>query len=120
MATDILSADLGLEGILSPAEEGPALPGPRPMAYGLASEPASARHFDLGGLSQMIDQALAPKGIEERLLAPGVFKRNLRGAYEKLSASRHEAFRRLAQDDLAPIMEDEELYQLYAGLLVGS
>ncbi|MDR2387527.1 MAG: hypothetical protein LBE80_08100 [Deltaproteobacteria bacterium] len=120
MAIDILNPNLGLQGVMEATVDLPSLPEAKPFSSNVISETGLAKHFDLSGSAQFIDRALVPLGLDEELLRPVVFKQNLAKAYEALKASRKPEFRRFAREDLQPLMEDDELYGLYASMLIGS
>jgi hypothetical protein len=115
---DILNPNLGLQNLLDPASERLSLPEARQFASNVVPETGLERHFELVGVARLIDQALIPTGVDERLLRPEVFRRNLREAFETLKDSRKPEVRKFVRDVLSPILEDEELYELYASLLV--
>ncbi|MDR2366681.1 MAG: hypothetical protein LBF58_01005 [Deltaproteobacteria bacterium] len=120
MAIDILNPNVGLQGVLEATFEQPSLPEAKPFSNNVVNETGLGKHFDLNGSAQFIDRALVPMGVDEELLRPQIFKQNLAKAFEALKSSRKPEFRRFARDDLAPIMEDDELYNLYSSLLIGS
>jgi type III secretion protein X len=119
MAIDILNPSLGLQGFLEPLAEEPHLPGAKPLASNVLNETSLSQHFRLEGMAQTIERGLVPHLPDERLLRPDIFKRNLKGAFEKLKSSRQPQIRKFVRDDLAPLMEDAELYEVLAGLLLG-
>jgi type III secretion protein X len=119
MAIDILNPSLGLQGFLEPLAGEPHLPGVKPLASNVLVETSLAQHFGLESMSQTIERGLVPLVPDEKLLRPDVFKRNLKGAFDRLKSSRQPQIRKFVRDDLAPIMEDAELYDLLAGLLIG-
>jgi type III secretion protein X len=119
MALDILNVNIGLQSFLEPTGETRPLPEARVLPQNVVNETGLDRHFDLTGLTQLIDKALTPLGVDERLLRPEVFRRNLTAARDKLKDGRQKEIRAFVRDDLAPLLEDGELYVLYASLLVG-
>ncbi|MDR2302067.1 MAG: hypothetical protein LBF38_08525 [Deltaproteobacteria bacterium] len=120
MAIDILNPNVGLQGILEPTVEQSRLPEAKPFSSNVVTETGLGKHFDLSGSAQFIDRALVPMGVDEELLRPQVFKANLAKAFEALKSSRKPEFRKFAREDLAPIMEEDELFQLYSSMLIGN
>jgi type III secretion protein X len=118
MAIDLLNVNLGLQSFLDPAAESRPLPEAKVLPQNVVSESGLNRHFDLTGVAQLIDRALTPTGVDEKLLRPEVFWSNLAAARDKLKDSRKQPIRAFLREDLAPILEDGELYDLYASLLV--
>jgi type III secretion protein X len=109
MAIDILNPNLGLQGVLDPVFDQPSLPEARPLPSNVVAETGLAKHFDLTGMAQLIDRALIPGDIDEELLRPDIFRRNLAKAHDILKSSADPKHRRFARDDLAPILEDGDL-----------
>lgn len=120
MSIDILNPNLGLLGVLDPAAGDPKLPEARPLPSSAAPETWLERLFNLRGSAQAIDRALMPKVPDPDLLRPDVFRRNLAEAFEVLASIRQPEVRRFVREDLAPMMEDAAVFELYAGLLVSS
>jgi hypothetical protein len=120
MAIDnILNVNLGLQSILEPAGEAPGLPEPGTLPSNMVPETGLERHFDLEGVDRTVDRLLTPKDVPARVLRSDVFRGALGGALESLKEVRQPDVRRFVRDDLAPILEAGELYDLYASLLVG-
>ena len=120
MAIDILNPNLGLLGVLEPAIERPSLPEARPLPSSAIPERGLDKLFDLPVAAQIIDLALTPEVPDPDLLRPEVFRRNLSEAFEALGSASEREIRRFVREDLAPMMEDGAVYELYAGLLVSS
>ncbi|MDR2441945.1 MAG: hypothetical protein LBE31_00300 [Deltaproteobacteria bacterium] len=120
MAIDILNPNIGLQGVLDPTIEQSNIPQFQLLPSNALTETSLARHFALTNSQQLIDRSLIPVDIDQELLMPEAFKRNLASAYELLKSSRKPELRRFAREDLANIIEDDELYKIYSGLLVGS
>jgi hypothetical protein len=118
MANDLLNPRLGLSGLLDPLFGASHLPDARPLAANAAFETGLAQHFNFDGSERILEAALAPKLRDDELLRPDVFRRNLRRAFAKLKNSRDPNARGFLREDFTAMMEDGELLDVYAGLLL--
>jgi type III secretion protein X len=118
MTIDILNPRLGLQDVLAPVGDELHLPAARSLASNVVGDTGLAQHFNFEGSAQIIERALTPLLHDERLLRPDIFKGNLRRSFESLKSSRRPEVRRFVREDLAPMMEDDELYAVYEGLLL--
>jgi hypothetical protein len=120
MAIDnILNVNLGLQAFLEPTGDVSGLPEPGNIPSNMVPETGLARHYDLDGVDRMVERLLTPRDIPSRVLRPEVFRVALSDALESLKEVRQPDVRRFVRDDLAPILEAGQLYDIYAGLLVG-
>jgi type III secretion protein X len=120
MAIDILNPNLGFSGVLEPAADRPGLPEARPLPSSAIPESGLSILFNLSGVAQAIDRALTPEVPDPDLLRPDVFRRNLSNAFEALGKAKRSEIRRFVREDLAPMMEEADLYELVSCLLVSS
>ncbi|MDR0356174.1 MAG: type III secretion protein [Deltaproteobacteria bacterium] len=119
MAIDLLNPSLGIQGILEPLIDEARLPEARPLVSNASAEKGLDNLFDLSGTDLQIDAALRPDLADDETLRPDVFKRGLREAYELLKTNRHPDVRNFVRQDLAPLMENGELFETYLSLLIG-
>jgi type III secretion protein X len=120
MAVNLLDPNFGIQNILPPPDnEETRLPGSLPLPQTATSETGLAELFRLSTSHSLILGSLQPQVPDEELLRPDVLNRNLESAFEALTGVRHPDVRRFVRDDLGPLLEDRQLFQAYAGLMVG-
>ncbi|MDR1577779.1 MAG: hypothetical protein LBT86_06105 [Deltaproteobacteria bacterium] len=115
---ELLNLNVGFQDILPPPDKDYHLPTARPLATNVIAESSLASLFQLVSSDWLIDRALSPELSNPDLLRPEIFRDNLKGAFQELANSRNPDVRRFVNNDLEPLMANNEILSIYCGLLV--
>jgi type III secretion protein X len=118
MSLKIFDPSVGVQTVLEPRSDDARLPEARPLSTGITGETGLADLFKMPTFSVNLKEALRPEILDDDLLRPGVIRKNLREASERLRDSRSSDVRRFVRDDLDPLLDDTQLLATYVGLLL--
>lgn len=120
---NILNSSLGIQSIMDtmPSQESASngMLHARPLATTVIHEAGLDEVYSPATAESLLQKALCPDVGDGEMLQPEVFRANLKASMEDLGLSRDPAVRDFVKQDLAPLLENNELLQAYTGLMVG-
>lgn len=114
----LLDGHLGIQGVLD-ARDMPRMPEARPLPSTALREAGLEELFGTPTTNKFLEQALCPSVGDGSILQPAEFSAALKDALESLKNSTRPEVRSLLSGEIAPLLENETLMQVYTGLLVG-
>lgn len=118
MNLKIFDPSIGVQAVLEPRADDARLPEARPLFTTATPESGLADFFKMPTFAGGLIDSLRPVIADESLLRPDVILKNLKELRERLKDNKSPDVRRFVRDDLGPLLDDTQLLQTYAGLLL--
>ncbi len=114
----ILDTNLGIQDVL-PSLDTQSMPGARPLPQTSIREAGLEALFHATTTSSLLESALTPNVGDGTILTPAIFSETLRSCCSTLKDVKNPDVHSFVAGELEPLIENEDLLQAYAGLLVG-
>ena len=114
---NLLNANFGVADILPPLEDG-HLPEAADLSTAKLNVSNLEQLFADNNVNSLILKALDFEVKDKELLNGAKFNAALRDIQEELSLSRDPAVREFVRNDLAPLLENQDLLNAYLGMMV--
>lgn len=118
---NLLDSSLGIQDILDTQRfsENAQLPRARPLAASVLREAGLEELYSPLNAGRLVEHALCPDVGDGELLRPEVFAAHLRECFMTLKDNGNPAVRAFLDTDLRLLLENRDLLQAYAGLMIG-
>ena len=115
---NLLDPSLGIQNVMEMPESG-SLPHARELAVSVLREAGLDELYAPVNTRLLTEQALCPDVGDGTVLTPERFSSTLKGCVESLKDVDDPVVQSMINQDLKPLLENGQLLQAYAGLMIG-